>query len=117
MRLVRKTILHATDYMSMTQVVARRPSTRSPGPIAVPIRELSRSRWKNGFFSIGFRGLFCFCIPNGIAKKPESFLIKTVLVFNDLLKIWRKPELDQIAGARLVLNRFVIRCVPTRYEI
>jgi hypothetical protein len=44
-------------------------------------------------------------------------LITDDFVFNDLSKIWTKPELDQIAGARPFLNRFVIRRVQTRYEI
>ena len=70
----------------------QRPVLRSRLPFQ---SELSRSRWRNQIFSIWFRGLFCFCIPNGTVKKQESFLIKDCLVFNDLSKIWRKPELDQ----------------------
>ena len=101
----------------MIENVVRHPATGSPGAIAVPIRSLSRSRWRNKIFSIWFRGLFCFYIADGNVKKPESFWIKVGLVFNDLSKIWRKPELDHIAGARPFLNRFVIKRVESRYEI
>ena len=106
--------LNAFVKASMIENVVRHPATGSPGAIAVPIRSLSRSRWRNKIFSIWFRGLFCFYIADGIAKKPESFWTKDGLVFNDLSKIWRKPELN-IAGARPFLNRFVIRRVRTRY--
>lgn len=116
-RWIRKTILYTMDNTGLLQLVARHPASRSPVPIAVPKWEPSRSRWRNQIFSIWFRGLFCFCLSDGIAKKPESFLIKDGLVFNDFSKIWIKPELDQTAGARPFLNRFVIRCFQTRYAI
>ena len=86
--------------VSMTQDVARHPRRVLLEQIVVPIRSLSRSRWRNKTFSIWFRGLFCFCIADGNVKNPDSFSIKDGLVFNDLSKIWRKPELDHIAGAR-----------------
>ena len=63
----------------------------------------SKSMEKADFFNL-ISGLFCFCFFDGIAKKPESFLITDDLLVNDLSKIWIKPELDQIAGARSFVN-------------
>ena len=77
-------------------------------------KSISMEKWD--FFNL-ISGSVLFLYSWRNCKKPGSFLIKDGLLFSDLSKIWIKPELEQIAGARLYLNRFVIRCVQTRYEI
>ena len=90
---------------------------RSHGSVADRIRSDFVSRWDLICLAFCFVDSSTFSKPNGTAEKKLFVFVKTGLVIIDFSNIYRKRDLEQIAGECLVPNRILIRQFMTEYEI
>ena len=103
--------------MAVADLVVPHGEGRSHGSVADRIRSDFVSRWDLICLAFCFVDSSTFSKSNGTAKKKILVFVKTGLVSIDLSNIYRKRDLEQIAGEWLVPNRMQIRQFMTEYEI